>query len=168
MEMRRILSATRRRLSAPSTGERRRWWVHVALLVTLVLALGSLIYLSRSITLHVIIGVLFMGLLVCHLVQRRRTVRSMAALLFLRRRRSSRSMKLALSDSVLGFLGVNVLVSGIVDGVAHRAIYLPWLPTLGLPPGLTRWHELSGLVLVVYGFVHVLRRRGRLRRSHIQ
>ena len=40
-----------------SRGERWRWYVHIALLVTLAGSLVTLIYLSHSITIHVIVGV---------------------------------------------------------------------------------------------------------------
>jgi len=149
-------------------GERWRWWVHVALLATLVAAMVSLVFLSHSITLHVVIGSLFLAFLVSHLAQRRRTVRKLLSQLLGGGRRAGRPPKLAISDAILGFLALNVLLSGVVDGLRHHATYLPLLTSLSLPPGLTRWHQLSGLVLVVYAVVHALRRRSRLRRSHIQ
>jgi hypothetical protein len=37
-----------------------------------------------------------------------------------------------------------------------------------LPPGLSQWHKLASFVLVIYAIVHIVRRRKRLRRSHIQ
>lgn len=147
-------------------GERRRRYVHLGLLIGLAGALLSLTYLSHSITIHVVLGVLFMAFLVAHLYQRRRTVRSLAKRLITRGR--SKSRRVAISDTILEFLGVNVLVSGIVDRLHHQATYLPLLQNLGLPPGLTRWHQLSSIILVIYVIVHVSRRKKRLRRSHIQ
>lgn len=150
------------------TGERRRWYVHLGLLVTLAGALASLITLSHSITAHVVIGVSFMALMLCHLYQRRRTVRSLLTQLVTRHGRARRLRRLAVSDLILEFLVANVLLSGIVDALNHHAAYLPLVGSLGLPPGLTRWHQLSSLVLVVYAIVHFSRRWGRLRRSHIR
>jgi hypothetical protein len=149
-------------------GERRRWFVHIGLLVSLAGALLSLIYLSRSITVHVIFGVLFMLFLLLHLYQRRKTVRSLARQMFHSRRRSTTHKGLALSDTILELLVLNVLVSGVVDGVQHQATQLNFLAKLGFPPGLIQWHKLASFVLVVYVIVHVSRRWKRLRRSHIQ
>jgi uncharacterized protein YebE (UPF0316 family) len=142
--------------------------VHVALLVSLAGALLSLIYLSRSITVHVIFGVLFMAFLLCHLYQRRKTVRSLARQVFVIRHQSTTRKRLALSDSILELLVINVLVSGVVDGVQHHATQLNFLANLGFPPGLIQWHKLASFILVVYIIVHVSRRSKRLRRSHIQ
>jgi hypothetical protein len=44
----------------------------------------------------------------------------------------------------------------------------PFAATIGLPPGLSKWHKLAAVVLVVYLIVHIIRRWKRLRRSHIQ
>jgi hypothetical protein len=68
----------------------------------------------------------------------------------------------------LELLVLNVLVSGIVDGVHHQATRMPFAATIGLPPGLSQWHKLAAFVLVIYATVHIIRRRKRLRRSHIQ
>lgn len=147
-------------------GERRRWYVHLSLLVTLAGSLLSLIYLSHSITLHVVFGVAFMVLMLFHLYQRRRTVKSL--LMRLVGARSRVKVRLAVSDVILELLVFDVLISGIVDGVQHHATQFPLANTLGLPPGLSQWHKLAALVLTVYLIVHIIRRRKRLRRSHIQ
>lgn len=149
-------------------GERRRWYVHLALLGALAGALGTLFYLSHSITIHVIFGLLFMTLLLCHLFQRRRTVKSLARRLVTVRRGPKATGRLALSDTVLELLVANVLVSGTVDALQHHVTQLPFVSSLGLPPGLARWHTLSSVVLVGYVIVHVLRRRRRFRRSRIR
>lgn len=149
-------------------GERRRWYVHLALLVSLAGSLLSLIYLSRSITAHVIFGVLFMVMMLVHLFQRRRTIASLLKRLLGARTRTRAATRLAISDIVLELLVLNVLVSGIVDGVGHHATQMPLANVIGLPPGLDQWHKLAAIVLVVYATVHIIRRRTRLRRSHIQ
>jgi len=140
----------------------------LVLLFSLAGSLLSLIYLSHSITIHVIFGVLFMTALVFHLFQRRRTVRSLLKRLVRRPSRSTQSARLAISDVILELLVLNVLISGIVDGLHHQATQMPFAAALGLPPGLSQWHKLAAIVLVIYATVHVIRRRKRLRRSHIQ
>jgi hypothetical protein len=130
-------------------------------------SLLSLIYLSHSITVHVIFGVLFMALLLFHFFQRRRTIRSLLSRLTGKRTRTSATTRLALSDIILEVLVLNVLVSGIVDGLEHHATQFPLAAALGLPAGLSQWHKLAAIALVVYATVHIIRRRKRLRRSHI-
>jgi hypothetical protein len=151
-----------------TSAERRRWYVHVGLMVSLAGSLLSLIYLSHSITIHVIFGVAFMVMMLFHLVQRRRTVTSLLKRLVGVQSRTRTLTRLALSDVVLELLVLDVLVSGLVDGLNHQATQFPFAATLGLPPGLSQWHKLAALVLVVYAIVHIFRRRKRLRRSHIQ
>ncbi|MGH3733430.1 MAG: hypothetical protein ACRDVC_08670 [Acidimicrobiales bacterium] len=48
-------------------GERRRWYVHLALLAALAGSLVTLIYLSHSITIHVIFGLAFIVFVAFHL-----------------------------------------------------------------------------------------------------
>jgi hypothetical protein len=136
--------------------------------VSLAGSLLSLITLSHSITLHVIFGVWFMVMLSFHLYQRRRTIKTLLRRLFGVQTRVRAASRLAISDIILELLVLNVLVSGIVDGVNHHATQFPLANALHLPPGLSQWHKLAAVVLVVYATVHVIRRRKRLRRSHIQ
>lgn len=149
-------------------GEHRRWYVHLALLVTLAGSLVTLIYLSHSITIHVIFGVAFMVLVLFHLYQRRRTVASLAKQFVGTSRRAKGPSRLAISDTILELLVANVLASGVVDAVNHQATELNFLSSIGFPPGLMQWHKLASLVLVVYIIVHVSRRWRRLRRSHVR
>jgi hypothetical protein len=151
-----------------SGGERRRWYVHLTLLVSLAGSLLSLITLSHSITIHVIFGVLFMVMLLFHLFQRRRTITTLLKRLLGRHSRTRTATRLAVSDIILELLVLNVFASGIVDGVNHQATQMPLAAAIGLPPGLSQWHKLAAIVLVVYATVHIVRRRKRLRRSHIQ
>jgi len=136
--------------------------------VSLAGSLLSLIYLSRSITIHVIFGVLFMVMMLFHLFQRRRTIKSMLRRLIGVQTRARATTRLALSDIILELLVLNVLVSGTVDVLNHHSTQMPLATVIGLPPGLSQWHKLAAIVLVVYATVHVIRRRKRLRRSHIQ
>jgi len=82
--------------------------------------------------------------------------------------RTGATSRLAISDIILELLVLNVLVSGVVDGLSHHATQFPFAAVLGLPPGLSQWHKLAAIILVVYATTHVIRRRKRLRRSHIQ
>ncbi len=131
-------------------------------------SLLSLIYLSRSITIHVVFGVLFMITMLFHLYQRRRTVTTLLKRLVGLQPRTKSLTRLAISDIILELLVLDVLVSGVVDGLQHHATQFPFAAALGLPPGLSQWHKLAAIVLVVYAIVHIIRRRKRLRRSHIQ
>jgi hypothetical protein len=153
---------------AVARSENRRWYVHLALLVTLAGSLVTLVYLSHSITIHVIFGVAFMVLLLFHLVQRRRTVASFVRQFARTTRRSKGPSRLAISDTILELLALNVLISGIVDIVNHQATELNFLGSIGFPAGLIQWHKLASFVLVIYAVVHVSRRWRRLRRSHVR
>jgi hypothetical protein len=153
---------------AVSRGERRRWYVHLTLLLTLAGSLVTLIYLSQSITIHVIFGVTFMVFILFHLYQRRRTVASLARQFAGATRRSKGPSRLAVSDTILELLVLNVLASGVVDAVNHQATELNFLGSIGFPAGLIQWHKLASFVLVIYVIVHVSRRGKRLRRSHVR
>ncbi len=153
---------------AVTSGERRRWYVHLALLLSLAASLLSLIYLSHSITLHVIFGVLFIVMMLIHLFQRRRTIKALLKRLTGAHARTRASTRLVISDIILELLVLNVLVSGVIDGLAHHATQFPLANLLHLPPGLSQWHKLSAVVLVIYATVHIIRRRKRLRHSHIR
>ena len=151
-----------------SNAERRRWYVHLGLLACLAASLLTLITLSHSITAHVIFGVLFMVLLCGHLYQRRRTVRSLLSRLVKTKSQVRVSRRVAVSDTILVLLVLNVLISGVVDAVHHQETQLPFLSSLGYPAGLVQWHKLAAFILVIYAIVHVVRRRKRLRHSRIQ
>jgi hypothetical protein len=154
--------------NALTRGERRRWYVHLALIVSLAGSLLSLIYLSHSITIHVIFGVWFMAMLLFHFYQRRRTIKSLLTRLIGVQSRTRATTRLVISDIILELLVLDVLASGLVDCLNHHATEFPFASALGLPPGLSQWHKLAALVLVVYATVHIIRRRKRLRHSHIR
>jgi hypothetical protein len=68
---------------------------------------------------------------------------------------------------VLALLTLNVLVSGTYDLATGTQVILH--PRgVGIPFRDIGWHVASALVLVVYLFVHVVRRWGRIRRSVIR
>ena len=141
---------------------RSRWAVHLGLLCSAAAALGTLDLLHVRIAYHTDVGLVFVGLVVVHLAQRRRTLARMATQIVRARAIVERRVRLAVSDLVLLLLTVNMLVSGVVDWGRGAPTQLP------LPKPFYRWHLDSGLVLVIYLVVHVWRRRKRLWRSTIR
>jgi hypothetical protein len=143
-------------------GARSRFAVHLGLLCSAAAALGTLDLLHVRVAFHTDVGLVFVGLVVVHLVQRRRTVLRMAKGVVRAKTFVERRIRLAVSDVVLFVVTANVLVSGIIDWSRGAPTQLP------IPKPFYRWHLDSGLVLVVYLGVHVWRRRKRLRRSTIR
>jgi len=141
---------------------RSRSAVHLGLLCSVAAALGTLQLLHVRDTYHIVVGIVFVGLVFVHLTQRRRTVGRMAILLVRTRTFVERRTPLAVSDLLLFLITLNVLVSGIVDWGRSEPTQLP------LPVPLDRWHLDSGLALVIFLVVHVWRRRKRLWRSTIR
>ena len=143
-------------------GARSRFAVHLGLSFSLAASIATLQLLHVRIAYHTVIGLVFVGLVVLHLVQRRRTVALMANRLLRARTLLERRVRLAISDLVLIFLTLNVLISGILDWRRGEPIQLP------LPAPFYRWHLDSGLALVIYVAVHIWHRRRRFRRSTIR
>ena len=139
-----------------------RWAVHLGLLCSAAAALGTLELLHVRIAIHTDVGLVFVGLVVVHLAQRRRTLARMAIRIVRARTIAGRGIRLAVSDLLLLFITLNVLVSGVLDWNRGMPIQLP------IPGPFGRWHAISALALVVYLAVHVWRRRKRLRRSAIR
>jgi cytochrome b561 len=148
---------------------RRRWLVHLALMVSFAAAFASSIFLSdkylghSGLTDHSIIGGVVLALVVIHLFQRRRTVWRLVRRLADAANSSSAQVRLALSDSILWLLLLNATGSGLADFATGHTIMLP-----GSPSRLGKWHLDSVLVLTVYVITHILRRRSRLRTSHVR
>jgi hypothetical protein len=136
--------------------------VHLGLLVSVAAAFGTLQLLHIQKAWHVGVGLAFAALVVAHLVQRRHRIARMFARLGDHGERAQRQLRLLTSDSVLAFLGVNVVVSGVLDWARGGPLQLP------LPKPFQRWHLASSAVLVVYLVVHVSRCWGRLRRSSVR
>jgi hypothetical protein len=141
---------------------RSRFAVHLGLLASAVAALGTLQLLHVRVAFHTDVGLVFVGLVVVHLAQRRRTLASMATRIVRAPTVVARRIRLAVSDLVLLFLTANVLASGIVDWGRGAPTRVP------LPQPFYRWHLDAGVFLVLYLAVHVWRRRKRLRRSTIR
>lgn len=137
--------------------------MHLGLLVFAAAALGTLQLLHIRDAIHADVGLVFAGLVIVHLAQRRHRIARMFAQLRHYRRRAAREPRRLASDAILAFVTVNVVVSGILDWARGAPLLLPLLPQ---PFG--RWHLLSSAVLVVYLVIHVSRRWKRLRRSTIR
>src|SRR5580698_8049460 len=84
-------------------GARSRFAVHLALLFSVAASIGTLQLLHVRIAYHTVVGLVFVGLVVVHLVQRRRTVARMAARLIRVRTFVERRIRLAISDLLLLF-----------------------------------------------------------------
>jgi hypothetical protein len=152
-------------MAAVSARARSRWTVHLALLVTITVALVPLLLFNVSprVTVHVIIACVFLGLVIVHLAQRRHTLRRLIAQLA-RVGSRTKGRRLAISSAIFAFLVANVLASGIVDLATGQNTRIP-LPGVRLFIG---WHFLSSLLFLGYLITHVIRRRKRLRRSLIR
>jgi Flp pilus assembly protein TadB len=144
---------------------RSRWAVHLALLITVIVALVPLLLFNVNprVTVHVVIACVFLGLVIIHLAQRRHTLRRLIAQ-FARAGSRMKGRRLAVSGAIFGLLVANVLASGIFDLATGRNSRIE-LPGLRLFIG---WHSLSSLLFLGYLIAHVIRRRKRLRRSRIR
>ncbi len=145
------VSAGTRQSSTSRRSSVARWWVHVGLIVTAAVSL----VLEPALSLHILIGLVFVGLVVAHLVQRRRVSASLLKRLGYPGTWLQASGRLAVADSALAAVTVVMLASGLWD----------WLS--GHPTKL-RWHAISGVILTGFLIGHTLRRRGRLRSSRIR
>ena len=156
--------------SRRDTIARNRGLIHLTLILGFLAAVVSAIFLSRKyfghsgITDHSIIGLLVFVVVLVHLTQRRQTVRRLISRLFDCQSEAAHRSRLAASDTILWILTLNAMVSGVADFIVGHTIFLP-IPG---PNILQKWHAISVLALLVYVIVHVVRRRGRLRSSHIR
>ena len=144
---------------------RSRWAVHLALLITIIVALVPLLLfnLNPRVTVHIAIACMFLGLVIVHLVQRRHTLTRLTAQL-IRAGSRMKGRRLAVSDAIFGILVANVVASGIFDLATGQNTRIE-LPGIRLFIG---WHSLSSLLFLGYLITHVIRRRKRLRRSLIR
>ncbi|HSN03278.1 MAG TPA: hypothetical protein VLS91_07325 [Acidimicrobiales bacterium] len=111
--------------------------------------------LEPILTIHIVAGLLFVGLVVVHLVQRRRTSRVLARRVLQAEAVLSRSGRLALSDALLLVATSVMFASGLWDWYAGHATRI-------------RYHAISGVLLGVIALVHTWRRRRRLRSSLVR
>ena len=77
-----------------------RWLVHIGLLVSFVAAFGTLQLLHVSNAIHAGVGLVFAGLVIVHLAQRRHRLARMLAQLMRLRPRVKREMRLLGSDAI--------------------------------------------------------------------
>ena len=129
----------------------RRWLVHLGLIAT---AVTSLIF-EFVLTAHIIVGLLFVGLVVVHLAQRRRTSNRLIRRLAKVRLLNQPQGRLAVADLVLTLLTIGMLASGLWD----------W--SLGHPTRL-RFHALSGVGLAILLLTHSAARWKRMRTSRVR
>ena len=115
---------------------------------------GSLVF-EPVVTVHVVVGLIFVALVVVHLAQRRRVSTRLAARLLRMRTLLGRGGRLAGADALLAAVTLAMVVSGFWD----------W--SLGHPTRI-RWHAIAGFVLAAMAVVHTLRRWARLRSSRIR
>jgi hypothetical protein len=106
-------------------------------------------------TVHIVVGLLFVVLVVCHLVQRRKISAKLVRRLTQFTTARSHLAWMAIADALLALLTLGMLASVIVD------------VALGHPTQI-RWHALLGVALTIYLVVHTLRRRARLKSSAIR
>jgi hypothetical protein len=147
---------------------RKRWYVHLALIVGFVATLVSAVFLSKKYlghsgtTNHSIIGLIVLALVLTHLYQRRHTVARLISKLW--KRSSETRTRMAVSDLILWLFVLNAMISGVADFLVGHTIFL----SIPGPNLFQKWHAMSALVLLVYVVVHVIRRRARLRTSRIR
>ena len=128
-----------------------RWWVHLGLMVSVVVSLCF----EFILTVHIVVGLLFVAFVICHLVQRRKISGKLARRLTRFTTAQGRLARMAMSDALLTALTLAMLASGFVDvALGH--------------PTKVRWHAILGVALTVYLVVHTLRRRARLKSSAIR
>ena len=135
---------------AQSSRQLRRWLVHLGLILS---ALISLTF-EFILTLHIVIGLLFVGFVVIHLMQRRATSSRLVKTLFRLRAWGTSQWRLAIADLTLVSLSIAMLVSGF------------WDVAIGHPTRI-RWHALTGFALAVLVLSHTIRRWKRLRVSRV-
>ena len=158
--------------TASDARTRSRWWVHLALIASVLVALVPLLLfgVNDRVTIHVVIACFFLALVIVHTlgsdgIPLARLTRQLATW-----DSQARQRRLAVSASVLSFLVLNVLASGIWDLANGRSIGIIGIIGISLPGHrlYLAWHRLSSLLLLLYLIVHVIRRRNRLRRSRIR
>ena len=125
--------------------------VHAGLIATAVLSLA----LEPVLTLHIALGLMFVGILAIHLGQRRRVSLRLLARLRAQPAPTTASARLAAADLVLLAVAAVMLASGLWDWLAGH-------------PTRIRWHAISGVVLAGWLVLHTLRRRRRLLSSRIR
>lgn len=125
--------------------------MHLGLMASVVVSLSF----EFILTVHIVVGLIFVALVICHLVQRRKISSTLARRLTRFTTSQGRLGRMAVSDALLALLTLAMLGSGFVD------------VALGHPTQI-RWHALLGVALTAFLVVHTLRRRRRLKSSAIR
>jgi hypothetical protein len=128
-----------------------RWWVHLGLIVTVTTSL----WFEPMLTIHIVVGLAFIGFCAVHLGQRRRISLNLLARLKHPPTLHRAQGRLALADAFLAALTLVMLFTGLWDWLSGE-------------PTRTRWHAISGVILTGFLVVHTVRRRARLRRSRVR
>jgi hypothetical protein len=121
------------------------------LLVTITVSLAF----EPFIAIHVFVGLAVIGLVVAHLLQRRRTSANLARRLLRPRSLGRRGGRLAPADAALVAVSGAMLTSGFWDLFAAH-------------PTKIRWHAVTGVLLAIMVAAHTLRRLSRLRASNVR
>ena len=129
----------------------RRWLVHLGLIAT---AITSLTF-EFVLTLHIVLGLVFVALVAVHLGQRRRTSSRLIKRLTKVRLLNQPQGRLAIADLALALFSAGMLASGLWD----------W--ALGHPTRI-RYHALVGVGLAIFLLVHSATRWKRLRKSSVR
>jgi hypothetical protein len=145
---------------------RLRFLVHLVLLVTFAASLATVTIVTEGWP-HLVVGSVFLGLVLVHMVQRRHTVARLAVTLGRPLAWLKRRGRMAWSDLVLTLLALNLLVSGTYDLVTGTQVILH-PRAAGIPLRDIGWHVSAALLLLASLCVHVARRWGRIRRSVIR
>src|SRR5580658_8808685 len=133
--------AERRGLSRTAWRARYRWLVHLGLLASVAAAFGTLQLLHIRNAIHADVGLVFAGLVIVHLAQRRHRIARIFAQLSRIRPRGEREVRLLASDAILTFITINGVVSGILDWGRGAPLLLP------IPQPFDRWHLTSSAAL---------------------
>ncbi len=145
---------------------RLRFLVHLLLLATLAASLASATIVTEGLA-HLVVGSVFVGLVLVHMMQRRQTVARLAATLGRPLTWLKRRGRMAWSDLVLILLILNVLISGTYDlATGTQVILHP--RSAGIPVRDIGWHVSAALLLLADLCLHVARRWRRIHRSAIR
>jgi hypothetical protein len=143
-----------------------RFVIHLLLLVAFAASLATVTIVTEGVP-HLVVGSVFFGLVLVHIVQRRHTVARLAVALGQPFKWPKRRGRMAWSDLTLALLTLNALISGVYDlGTGSQVILHP--RAVGIPFRDIGWHVSAALLLLAYLCVHVARRWGRIRRSAIR
>jgi hypothetical protein len=129
----------------------RRWLVHLALILSVIVSLAF----EFVLTIHIVFGLIFTAFVIVHLTQRRRTSGRLVRRLLDVKALGQPQGRLAMADLLLLVLTIGMLASGFWD----------W--SLGHPTRI-RYHALVGVGLAVLLLVHSVTRRKRLRTSRVR